>query len=64
MDNINLKPCPFCGKSPIIETWRSGGVMFMVKCNNPVCPIPINGYPTGHDLDQIKNKWNRRAKND
>lgn len=63
MDNIKLKPCPFCGKSPVIEVWCSGGAMFMVKCNNPVCPVPINGYPAGRDLNQIKHEWNRRTKN-
>lgn len=34
----NLKPCPFCGKTPKIEYWSSGGMMYMVKCNNPDCP--------------------------
>lgn len=56
-----LKPCPFCGKKPIIETWPSCGRMYMVKCNNPDCPVPLDGYPSGHNPDVVKKAWNRRA---
>jgi hypothetical protein len=57
-----LEPCPLCGKKPIIERWSSGGMMYMVKCNNPICPIPVNGFPRGHKLDEVIQEWNRRAK--
>ena len=56
-----LKPCPFCGRKPIIETWSSGGRMYMVKCNNPDCRIPCNGYPKGRNIYDVKNEWNKRA---
>lgn len=59
-----LKPCLFCGKKPIIERWSSGGPMYMVKCNNPICPVPVNGYPRGYKLDKVIQEWNRRANND
>lgn len=39
-----LKPCQFCGRKPIIEHWSSGVVMYMVKCNNPDCPVPEESY--------------------
>ncbi|MCI9600520.1 MAG: hypothetical protein HFI17_08440 [Lachnospiraceae bacterium] len=57
-----LKPCRICGGDRIvIETWLSGGgVIHMVKCNNPDCPVPDNGYPTGRDLENVKEEWNRR----
>lgn len=42
-----LKPCPLCGRKTIIEHWSSGGTMYMVKCNNPDCPVPVTSYPTG-----------------
>lgn len=62
MSEIKLKPCPICGRSDIkTETWASGGRMYMVKCNNPDCPVPYNGFPTGTNLDEVKNEWNRRA---
>nr|DAF85676.1 MAG TPA: restriction alleviation protein [Siphoviridae sp. ctYcY12] len=38
--------------------------MYMVKCNNPDCPVPERGYPTGRNLDDVKNEWNRRAGNE
>ena len=65
MSEIKLKPCPICGKSDIeIETWVSGRRMYMVKCNNTDCPVPYNGFPTGTNLDEVKNEWNRRAENE
>lgn len=57
----NLKPCKFCGRKPIIEHWSSGGMMYMVKCNNPDCPVPVESYPKGHNLDKVIVEWNRRA---
>lgn len=64
-NKIELKPCPFCGrKNIIVERWRSGEQMYMVKCNNPDCPVPSNGYPTGQNLDALKEEWNRRATNE
>ena len=56
----NLKPCPFCGKTPRIEHWSSGGMMYMVKCSNPDCPVPVVSYPSGHNLSEVISEWNRR----
>lgn len=56
-----LKPCPFCGRKSIIEHWSSDGAMYMVKCNNPDCLIPVTSYPAGHNLDEVMKEWNRRA---
>lgn len=60
-NNIGIKPCPFCGRKAIIEMWSSCGPMFMVKCKNPDCPVPPNGYPSGHNLADVKSEWNRRT---
>lgn len=58
---IKLKPCHLCGKnSAKIERWSSGGPMHMVKCDNPDCPVPYDGFPTGRNLDEVKEEWNRR----
>ena len=32
----------------------------MVKCNNPDCKVPVEGYPTGRNLDEVEREWNRR----
>ena len=58
-----LKPCPLCGRKPVVEHWSSGGKMYMVKCNNPDCPVPVESYPKGHKLDEVITEWNRRADN-
>lgn len=57
-----MNGCKLCGKRPIIEHWRSGGAMYMVKCNNPNCPIPEEGYPSGRNLEEVKMEWDRRNK--
>lgn len=58
-----LKPCPFCGGRAIIEHWVSGGMMYMVKCGNPDCAVPTEGYPSGRDLNVVIEQWNRREQN-
>lgn len=61
MDN-RFKPCPICKKQNVgTETWSSGGRMYMVKCKNPDCSVPDEGYPTGRDLKAVIDEWNRRA---
>lgn len=61
-DKKRLKPCKLCGKnSAKVEIWGSGGLMHMVKCNNPDCPVPKEGYPNGRKLDEAIKEWNRRA---
>ena len=59
-----LKPCPLCGRKPIIEHWSSGATMYMVKCNNPDCRVPVTSYPTGRNLDEVIAEWNRRTDNE
>jgi len=58
---IKLKPCRICkGNNIVVERWASGGRMYMVKCNNPDCSVPEDSYPTGRDLNKVKEEWNRR----
>lgn len=58
-----LEPCRICkGNNIKIETWSSDGAMFMIKCNNPDCPVPPEGYPTGRELEKVKEEWNSRQK--
>lgn len=56
-----IKPCRVCkGTNIKIEKWTSGGKIYMVKCNNPNCPVPFEGYPKGRDLEDVKAEWNKR----
>ena len=56
-----LKPCPFCGHKPMMETWSSGGKMYMLKCSNYNCIKGMDTYPRGHDLPKVIEEWNTRA---
>ena len=58
-----MNKCKLCGKKPIVERWSSGGLMYMVKCNNPDCSVPVNGYPAGRNLDEVIKEWDRRNEN-
>lgn len=59
-----LEPCKLCGgKKVIIEIWSSGGLMYMVKCGNPDCPVPEESYPKGRKLDKVIEEWNQRQCN-
>lgn len=42
----SLKPCPYCGRKPIIEHWSSGGRVYMIKCNTADC-LHLEMYPKG-----------------
>lgn len=64
MPELKINPCPLCGRKPIIEHWYSGGIMYMVKCNNYDCPIPVNSYPKGRNLNDVVDEWNKRSDND
>ena len=61
MQEVELRPCPICGRNPIIEHWNSNGVVYMVKCGNPDCPVPVVSYPSGHNLKEVIGQWNRRV---
>ena len=58
-----MNKCKLCGKKPIVERWSSGGLMYMIKCNNPDCPVPVVGYPTGRKLEEVMKEWDRINKN-
>lgn len=32
----------------------------MVRCDTPTCDVPINGYPTGRNVEEVVNEWNER----
>lgn len=61
MIDERLKPCRYCKKnSAVMERWSSGGAMYMVRCNNPDCPVPPDSYPKGRKLEIVIKEWNER----
>lgn len=55
-----LKPCPFCGSEARLMQWGSSNIIYIIRCSNPDCPVPIVRNPAGSDLDEVINEWNRR----
>ena len=33
----------------------------MAKCNNPDCSVPDEDYPSGYNLNDVCEEWNRRT---
>ena len=59
MDEIKLKPCPFCGAAGQVQ---QTGNMWFVTCSNDTTSCPV--YPwTGAFINKYKAilGWNRRA---
>lgn len=65
MKTPELKPCPFCGSRPTVNTWGNpnGKVMYQVLCDSAACAIqPMTDYHTNEE--SIVREWNRRAKDE
>lgn len=63
MDEIKLKPCPFCGKKP--RVLKGGGrkpteKAFTVACETERCFMESGGNLYTSEYSAIK-VWNRRA---
>lgn len=54
-----IKPCPFCGITPKIETitLSKNQEVFSLKCSNSFCPTNNNW---GIDKQKLINIWNDR----
>ena len=61
----NLKPCPWCGEIPEIETVnygdRSRQDKYYVVCSNDDCPCQPQTYAHANKAVVVK-AWNKRAK--
>lgn len=53
-----LKPCPFCGKEPVI---RKTDEYFVIECNNLKCPVFVAVRFRLTEKEAIK-AWNKRVK--
>ena len=57
-----LKPCPFCGTTPIViaNQFRHYQTTYLVKCNNIDCVVIPTTYEHS-EMDDAIEAWNRRA---
>lgn len=70
MSDLALKPCPFCGRTPILicNKYRSDDISFQVQCNSKgrgswdddFCPVIPSTFEHSTDKDAIR-AWNTRA---
>lgn len=56
MNEIKLKPCPFCGEKENLEFNHSCGDLVYVRCGR--CTA---FGPSGEGEDGAADEWNRRA---
>ena len=74
MNEIKLKPCPFCGELPYTSVNESNGKKMegYIQCNNPYCGALIefeikaeNGFLKINEVingfSKAEEAWNRRA---
>lgn len=62
MPSPTLKPCPYCGETPIIITTETvdRGILKAISCNNWACDIQPQTYLLS-TLEEAVAAWNRRA---
>lgn len=66
---MELKPCPFCGEEPRVEThldediWTHNTVKW-VKVICPGCEISTSSWPESVAEEEVYDVWNRRVNND
>lgn len=64
MNEAWLKPCPFCGKKPLVRKDEQKNLV-TIRCHNPECPAWL-AVIVATDEDEAFLKWNTRScdKND
>lgn len=57
---LPLKPCPWCGESPMMEPWHGGGPRKQhVHCVSDFCDVRPG--VTGETPSEATFRWNQRA---
>ena len=62
MNERELKPCPFCGSTPMLRRGKTDE-WYHVECGNRECPIYVETrrFYTQEEAIEV---WNRRASNE
>lgn len=56
-ENIELKPCPFCGGEAVIDIWNDGSAW--IKCENIYdCSCEMGLFDSAKEAADI---WNKRT---
>ena len=59
MDEIKLKPCPFCGGEGKVMRFPKCNRKYAVICSNVLCFASVGNYSTTKEL--AIDTWNRRV---
>lgn len=63
MNEIKLKPCPFCGGNGVVRTSMDGydeSKVFSVSCTNKGCIAYLTRDYWERDINGLVKKWNTR----
>lgn len=64
MDDIQLLPCPFCGKTPATDNYEVRNVMFWnVGCLNDDCQVHVETADF-ESIEEAIQAWNTRISQD
>lgn len=62
MENVEIKPCPFCGSQPKFVTPKGESSRWVqLKCCNLNCPLHNVSTFTYQDKIKVINLWNQRV---
>lgn len=63
MSKIELKPCPFCGRGAVIETFKARkGYEATILCTGCLANMPTITYDTEDEAEKkVIEAWNRRV---
>ena len=62
MNNIKLKPCPFCGSTAKVwAKWRCE--FYCIECDNEECGC-VYGDNMQLSFEEVIEEWNKRAESE
>ena len=61
MSNLELKPCPWCGKTPTMMAWTDYSTRYRVTCFYTDCTIQPGTGPLFDRKEEAAKAWNQRV---
>jgi Lar family restriction alleviation protein len=59
MSDLEIRPCPFCGDTPLIDRRQAGSGFYLVQCANSDCKVRVE--TKGLERAEAIEIWNHRA---